>query len=223
VAPHQEQLAPTRALQDRLKELGKAKLSRAEQVKARTAAKRLRDERIAARETYRLRAKGRPRDDGRQQYFLPDEHEILTADGHRAKTVMFPPAEVLTAGKSGSGTKFQQRYPYKSPTWKRWYGLRSTVEHANAHLKDPSHENMGEPGLRRGRGYAYQYLMAALMSVSSNLRKIWTFINRLEAQRDPTSPYRLKNSARASRQAQEDRWLLKPPLDGRTTRFPKKD
>jgi hypothetical protein len=108
-----------------------------------------------------------------------------------------------------------------SHTWKRWYGLRSTVEHVNAHTKNPGHEDIANSGRRGGRGYAYQYLMATLAIVSGNIRKIITFLNRLEGPQKSTSPFRSEKSARAQRQeTKKQAWLIKKPQDGRTPRFP---
>ncbi|GMA90711.1 hypothetical protein [Homoserinibacter gongjuensis] len=210
--------------QEELEKIAAERLPRPEREKRRAAANARRDARLASREQYRLKPKGRPRPDGRQQYILPEDHEltITTATGARKQTtVMFPPAEILYTGKFSKQAKLQQRYPYKSHTWKRWYGLRSTVEHVNSHIKNSSHEDAANAGRRGGRGYAYQYLMATLAVVSGNIRKIITFLNRLEGPRKSTSPFRAEKSARAKcQEAKKQAWLIKMPQDGRTTRFP---
>jgi hypothetical protein len=102
--------------------------------------------------------------------------------------------------------------------WKKWYGLRSTVEHMNAHLKDGRKEDISNPYRRPGRGYTYQYLMVTIAAVSGNVRKIKTFLDRLGGPRNPKSPER---TTRAPRRNQKQTLpTVQPPQDGRSTRHP---
>ena len=53
---------------------------------------------------------------------------------------------------------------------------RNTIEGFNGYVKDANHEALDQPGRRRVRGYAAQYLLTAMLIVSANLRKIDTFL-----------------------------------------------
>jgi hypothetical protein len=65
-------------------------------------------------------------------------------------SVSFPPS---------AGAKFRQALPYKTKEWQATYNLRNTVEGFNGYVKDPNREALGDPGRRRIRGYAAQYLL----------------------------------------------------------------
>lgn len=82
-------------------------------------------------------------------------------------------------------------------------GLRSHVEGNNRHMKDDAHGALGNPELRRPRGYAFQALAVASAVVVSNMRRIVTFLKaRLTAVVDhPTQ--------RWHRREQEPREALK--------------
>ncbi|MHB8319119.1 MAG: hypothetical protein ACYDEP_07830 [Acidimicrobiales bacterium] len=43
-------------------------------------------------------------------------------------------------------------------------------------MKDANYEALDQPGRRRVRGYAAQYLFTALLVVSANIRKLQTFL-----------------------------------------------
>jgi hypothetical protein len=59
---------------------------------------------------------------------------------------------------------------------------RNTIEGFNAFLKDPAREALDQPGRRRLRGYTAQYLFAALLVVSANIRKLRTFLSEAAAE-----------------------------------------
>ena len=65
--------------------------------------------------------------------------------------------------------------------------MRSLVESNNKVLKGKRYENMGDPGKRSGRGFAFQYLVATLMAVSANIRKIAKFFEK-DAKRQLGGP-----------------------------------
>jgi hypothetical protein len=65
--------------------------------------------------------------------------------------------------------------------------MRSLVESNNKVLKGKRYENMGDPGMRSGRGFAFQYLVATLMAVSANIRKIARFFEKDVPARRTTS------------------------------------
>ena len=63
--------------------------------------------------------------------------------------------------------------------WRGWYGLRSTIEAFNGYIKDPIHTDIEDPGLRRARGNTFAYLVATLVIVAANVRKIASFLVEL--------------------------------------------
>lgn len=72
---------------------------------------------------------------------------------------------------------------YGSPEWQAMYSTaRNTIEGFNGYLKDASYEALDQPGRRRVRGYAAQYLFTALLVMSANIRKIRRFL--AEARED---------------------------------------
>lgn len=71
--------------------------------------------------------------------------------------------------------KWLRNFAHGTALDKRWYGMRSMVEASNKVLKGKRFENLGDPGKRSGRGFAFQYLVATLMAVSANIRKIAAF------------------------------------------------
>ncbi|MCU1442078.1 MAG: hypothetical protein JWQ59_228 [Cryobacterium sp.] len=79
-------------------------------------------------------------------------------------------------------------------------------------------EDLSNPYKRPGKGYAYQYLMGTLATISGNVRKLKTFIDRLGGPRDPKSPER---ATRAPRRNPKQRLAMKrAPQDGRSHRHP---
>jgi len=75
-----------------------------------------------------------------------------------------------------------QALHYGSPEWQQMYSTaRNTIEGMNGYVKDANHEALDQPGRRRVRGYAAQYLFAAVLVVSANIRKIQGFITKAAA------------------------------------------
>ncbi len=71
----------------------------------------------------------------------------------------------------------------KSAEHKANSGMRSLVESSNKTLKGKNWEDLASVSKRSGRGFAFNYLISALASVSSNLRKIFSFFEKV-ATRD---------------------------------------
>ena len=83
-------------------------------------------------------------------------------------SVSFPPT---------AGAKYGQSLHFGSPEWHAMYATaRNTIEGFNGYIKDANHEALDQPGRRRVRGYAAQYLFTAMLVASANLRKIDTFL-----------------------------------------------
>jgi hypothetical protein len=78
-----------------------------------------------------------------------------------------------------AGAKYGQSLHFGSPEWHAMYATtRNTIEGFNGYVKDANHEALDQPGRRRVRGYASQYLFTAMLVMSANLRKIYTFIRK---------------------------------------------
>lgn len=76
-----------------------------------------------------------------------------------------------------AGAKYGQSLHFGSPGWHAMYAsARNTIEGFNGYIKDANHEALDQPGRRRVRGYAAQYLLTAMLVVSANLRKIDAFL-----------------------------------------------
>lgn len=180
------------------------------------------EDKLQARTKYQLKRKGRPDADGYQRFLLPDPAGYIPADVITGEVVAYPASKTVTipaiVDKNGAD-KHRQLYPYKSAAWEKWYGLRATVEHQNGFLKAGTVSDLANEDLRQARGYAFQYLAATVLVVSSNVRKIRTFLNGLAGPRNPKSPERpLKRAARRTSRSTGPR--LRDSLDRRTTRYP---
>lgn len=145
---------------------------------------------IESREEYRLKPHGLPDADGYQRFTYP-KPTYMAIDPATNRRV--PPRELaklpssisipIDAGdkltKNGEqpppAIKWLQKFAHGTALHKQWYGMRSMVESSNKVLKGSRFENLGDPGKRSGRGFAFQYLIASLMAVSANIRKIATF------------------------------------------------
>ncbi len=100
-----------------------------------------------------------------------DDDADVTADTRRPKSARKP-----------QPLKFLQKYAYKTNAWAEHYGMRSLVESSNNLFKLSSAENLRDQQKRSGRGFAFNYVAAALAVVSSNISRIRTFF-RNEAKR----------------------------------------
>lgn len=159
-------------------------------------------ERLAAlmqsREPYRLKAHGRADADGYQRFTYPDPRRYMAYDPATGKRVRNNTLTgSVTVPPQPDIVKHLQKYPWQSPDWHRVYGQRNQVESANKHLKDVRYTDLAQPKKRSARGYAFQFLTAALMCVSSNIRRLVT------ALREEFSPKRTP-ATRARRRTDPD-------------------
>lgn len=132
------------------------------------------------------------RSSGRTRVMITPSHpdRICT----NKSSVSFPPT---------AGAKYAQTLHYGSSEWHAMYSTaRNTIEGFNGYVKDPGHEALGDPGRRRVRGYAAQYLFTAILVMAANIRKLRAFLERaarsadrvptrtrLKRRRDRLSPY----------------------------------
>jgi hypothetical protein len=158
---------------------------------------------LDSREEYRLKPHGLPDKDGYQRFTYPKPGymAIDPATGQRV-----PPRQLAKLPSSVSipidvgdskvnkngeqpppAIKWVQKFAHGTMLHKQWYGMRSLVESNNKVLKGARHENLGDPGKRSGRGFAFQYLVATLMAVSANIRKIAKFFEK-DAKRQLGGP-----------------------------------
>jgi len=152
--------------------------------------------RIEERSAYLLRQKEKPDEEGYVPIRCPAAGPSATAVcplkkavGNTAGRTRIPvtpsdPDRICTNMSSVSfppsaGAKFAQALHYGSPAWRQMYSTaRNTIEGMNGYLKDASREALDQPGRRRVRGYAAQYLFAAVLVVSANIRKIRAFLDQ---------------------------------------------
>jgi len=155
--------------------------------------------RIEQRRTYLLRAKEAADEDGDVPMRCPAAGPSATvvcplkkAMGKLTGRTRIPvtpshPDRICTNTSSVSfpptaGAKYAQALHYGSPEWQEMYSTaRNTIEGMNGYVKDANHEALEQPGRRRVRGYAAQYLFAAVLVVSANIRKIQGFITKAAA------------------------------------------
>lgn len=84
--------------------------------------------------------------------------------------------------RPSAGAKYAQSLHYGSPEWQAIYATaRNTIEGYNGYVKDANREALDQPGRRRVRGYAAQYLFTSLLVMSANVRKLQTFLVKAEA------------------------------------------
>ncbi|WP_111720305.1 hypothetical protein [Homoserinimonas sp. OAct 916] len=141
--------------------------------------KETRDGRLISREQYRLKPKGHRDKQGYQRFLYPDPNKYLAYDQLTHKLIKKPTTPKTVTIPPSAGIKRAQEFVYKSATWRRWYGMRNTIESINKSVKDPTKENIADPGRRQGRGFTFAYLATTLALVSMNLRKIHSFIRDL--------------------------------------------
>jgi hypothetical protein len=136
-----------------------------------------RDERLAAREKYRLKPKGRRRPNGSRQYMYPDPElyngVLFDPESGEFLDIDIPATVVIPFE---IGLKYGQEYKYRSEKWHAYYGLRNVIESQNAYIKDSSTEDIGSAMNRRARGNTFAALAATLAVVSANIRRILVFI-----------------------------------------------
>ncbi|HEX4402890.1 MAG TPA: hypothetical protein VHZ98_16330 [Galbitalea sp.] len=152
--------------------------------------------RVEDRKRYQMNAKGLVDADGYQRYSYPDPKSDLTGKAKRSSRKSITVPLLIPENKSHAKRnqklqplKFLQKFPCKSATWRKWYGMRSLVETSNNLLKLASAEDIGNKKKRSGRGFAFHYLAATLAAASSNIRRIITYFEE-EAQR--STPERIR-------------------------------
>ena len=137
--------------------------------------------RIASRQAYELKDKGKPSPDGSQRFTYADLTGVMCFDPATRKLVkpklrkttftLHPNTEeAMRVIKSLGG------FAHKSEPWKAWHGLRSHVESNNQYVKADAETDLGNPEKRRARGYGYQALTSAMAFAVSNMRRIVAFI-----------------------------------------------
>jgi len=84
-----------------------------------------------------------------------------------------------------AGAKYRQELLFGSERWHLMYGaIRSANEGMNGYVKDPAHEALDDAGRRRLFGTAAQSILAALLLMAANVRKIQSFIAISSASSD---------------------------------------
>jgi len=148
--------------------------------------------RLAARDQYRMKPKGKPDADGHQRFLYPPVGSYMAFDPLTRKRIKPPKTAKTITIPVDQGAKRVQKFPYGTSEWQRWYAMRSTVESFNSTLKKSTKEDLDNHGKRRGRGFTYQYLVSTLAVVSANVRKLHDFISAL----DPTPQETQRRQAR---------------------------
>lgn len=161
---------------------------------------------LESRKKYRCKEKGRPDKDGSQTFFYPDVTKLMCIDPttkNQVKPRLASKTFVLHADSPEAMRiiKDLQGFPFDTPEWKAWMGLRSHVEGNNQHMKDDAHADLVSPSKRRPRGYAFQALAVASTAVVSNMRRIVRFLQaRLDDIVDkPTQRARRRRDAAGNR------------------------
>ncbi|MEO6943367.1 MAG: hypothetical protein ABI053_01490 [Lacisediminihabitans sp.] len=139
---------------------------------------------LQRRTVYMLKYKGIISSDWTRRYLLPDATVPTTGTKQRpnprdSKTVMMKrPTEKEAKDANAGGLKHEQYFPYGSDQWKAFYGMRNGVESLNRNIKRGQFENLADPDNRTVRGNTFTYLVAALATVSENLRQMLSFYKR---------------------------------------------
>ena len=141
-----------------------------------------------------MKPKGRPDKDGFQRFIYPTPGTYMAIDRATGKRVKpRTPASITIPLEAGAAAernqdprlavKHLQKFAFKSPEHRKYFGMRSLVESANKTLKSKNFEDLSNVSKRSGRGFAFNYLAATLAAVSSNLRKTFDFFVKA-AERD---------------------------------------
>ncbi len=151
-------------------------------------------QRIEQRRRYLLRPKERADQDGyipmvcpaaggSATVYCPLKKPVGNVSGRSRITIAPSHPDKICFNKSSAsfpptaGAKYGQSLHFGSPEWHAMYATaRNTIEGFNGYIKDANHEALDQPGRRRVRGYAAQYLFTAMLVASANLRKIDTFL-----------------------------------------------
>ncbi|MEV8338118.1 hypothetical protein [Leucobacter sp. NPDC077196] len=147
-----------------------------------------RDEIFEARAAYRMKAKGKVDSDGHQRFEYPNPRSYLAFDPATGKSTTDNPTGSVTIGLEAKVIKHLQKFPWMSTEWLRAYGQRNQVEMSNRLIKDHRSENIGNAASRPARGFAYNYLVAMIATVSTNIRRIIVGITNLNTLDDNGQP-----------------------------------
>lgn len=129
---------------------------------------------------------GMPTVAGRTPILNPPADPDICCTNKTSITIPVAPADTNDANIA----KYFQDYQYKGPEWLATYStLRNTIEGFNGFTKSATEENTEEPARRRVRGYAYQTLAVAILILSSNLRKVASWL-RNRKHNTPKTPVR---------------------------------
>jgi len=121
----------------------------------------------------------------------PPKHNSAARGHRKALTLIVNPPQhppkICTNTTSVSvpdsfGAKFRQRLPYQTLEWRTAYAPpRNEMEGKNQYIKDAQYEDIGNPGIRRYRGYGKQLLAVAVLLAASNIRALRTFLSKTDA------------------------------------------
>jgi hypothetical protein len=157
---------------------------------------------IKARQKYRMTPKGQPDKDGFQRFTYPEPGSYMAIDratGRKTKPTIRGSITIpIDAGGKNPAIKHLQKYAYDTPEYAKHYGMRSLVESSHNLLKEPKREDLTNTSKRPKRGFAFQYLIATLVVVSSNLRRIVRFFEataRRQSQHTPDTRTRRRRTA----------------------------
>jgi len=148
-----------------------------------------RDQRRALREKFRLKAKGVPAADGSQRFTYPNPDDYEIWDQATGAEGVKPTRRTIRIPRE-AGLKYEQKFVHREAKWSKWYALRSTVEGFNSFIKDQSPMNIEDGSKRRARGNTFAALVATLVIVDANIRKIEAFIFALARGGETTSKNR---------------------------------
>lgn len=152
--------------------------------------------RVDRRGKYALRRKEKPDADGYYPMMCPASGPGATvacplkpqsAGTKVAVTISIgkPPAEPprICTNKSSvsfppeAGVKYRQILRHGTDEWHALYSTgRNTVEGFNAFVKDAAYHALADPGRRRLRGFAAQYLLTTVLTAAANIRKITSYL-----------------------------------------------
>jgi len=157
--------------------------------KQRAQLREIRDERRRLREAYRLKAKGKPFPDGSQRFSYPHPDTYYAFDPNTGEELSKQTKSTIHIPRD-AGLKYRQKFVHLGKKWQDWFGLRNTVESYNKYLKDQSPIDMQDASKRQARGNTFAALVATLIVVVANIRKIDGFILGLTHDGETTSKNR---------------------------------
>jgi hypothetical protein len=137
--------------------------------------RKIRNEQRANREPYRLRAKGVAYPDGSQRFLYPRPETYIAVDPNTGEFLAQQTKATIHIPRD-AGLKYRQKFVHLGKKWIDWFGLRSTVEGFNDYIKDQSPISVQDASKRRARGNTFAAIVATLIVVVANIRKIDGFV-----------------------------------------------